>query len=290
MKKIIAALLVSASIFLCACNSGEPEITTAATTSAPKSADMLSIESKEKNYTACMGRYYSVINAVKSKIQILEAEYNKTIESEIPDKFFLDERYIMTSFDPFILSDFSLTEEFGSLMNNEDAREVYSGISNGTEIQFENKSNNRYILKFISEETIKEITVDYSAKDSFRYASETESGDSVLLNEMLEFCKKTNNVYLIQSKNARLYVQFDGSGNIVYFRCATLKNGTYGTNNSIYPETDAAADWVTDRDKNEYLNIHTYENGVLTHEDCSSGPWKTVTINESEFAYAFSVQ
>ena len=33
-----------------------------------------------------------------------------------------------------------------------------------------------------------------------------------------------------------------------------------------------------------------YENGVLTHEDSSSGPWKTFTINESDYLYAFPLQ
>lgn len=290
MKKIIAVLLAAACIFLSACNSDEPEITTAATTSSPKTADMLNIDSNEKVYTACMNRYYAVINAVKNKVQILEAEYNKTIENEVPEKFFLDERYIMTLFDPFILNDFALTEQFNGYMDSKKAAEAYSAVSNGAEIRFESNSSNRYVLKFVTEQTTKEITVDYNSKDAFKYISETESNDSVMLNEMLEFCKISNNTYLIQSKSTRLYVQFDSKGNIISFRCATLKNGAYGTNDSVFPQANVGAEWVTDRDKNEYLNVHSYENGVLTHEDSSSGPWKTVTVNESDFANAFPLQ
>lgn len=286
MKRFSAFLLVLLTVFLCSCDSGgnKPE----ATTRAPKTADMLVLSSNKKKYSECVKRYHAVITAVKNKIQILETEHNKSIQAEFPDDFFLTDDYIPTGFDPFILSDFMLTESFDSSMDSEKAEQTYANVIPGADIQFENDSDSSYILRLVTEEYMKEYEVDYSTNDSFRFFSRSEQGDETKLEEMLEFAKN-GNTYYVQSLNARLFVQFDGDGNIVSFSCATLKDSTY-KNESFFPKINEEKDWVTDRDKSAYLNIHTYENGILVHEDCSSGPWKTVSINESDYATAFTAQ
>ncbi len=287
MKKLSAFLLALVFVFLCGCgpsDDGQDETTTRAV----KTADMLVLSSNRKNYSECVKRYYAVLSAVKNKIQILESEHNKAVENENPENFFLMDEYIPTGFDPFILSDFSVSEAFDSSMDNQKAQEAFAGIIPEANIMFENDSDSRYVLTLVSEEALKEYEVDYSSSDSFRFISRSENGDESNLDELLEFTKN-GNTYYIQSLTARLFVQFDGKGNIVSFSCATLKNGNY-KNESIYPKTTAEKDWVTDRDKADYLNIHTYENGILIHEDCSSGPWKTVSINESEYTNAFPLQ
>ena len=288
MKKFISALLAAVILLLAGCGS-DKELPTIATTRAPKSADMLNITSKTRSYSECVNRYYAVINAVKNKTQILEKEHNKQIESENPDKFFLDENYILTAFDPFVLADFSLTENFNPSLTEEDVIGAFSFKANGADISFENNGKDSYTLSLTDEISLREYKVEYSTNDSFRYVSTTESNEATVINEMLEFCSNTN-TYFVQSKNSRLFVQFDADGNIIYFCCSTLKNGSYGDSESIYPDACPTREWVTERSKEDYISIHTYENGILEHEDCSSGPVKSLTIYESEFENAFPLQ
>ena len=289
MKKIISALLAATLLLLAGCGSDKNNATTVATTSAPKSADMLNITSKSRNYSDSVKRYYAVLEAVKNKTQILEKEHNKQIEAENPDKYFLDENYIMTAFDPFILTDFSLTENFSANLTKAEVDETFAFKANGAEIIFENNGENSYRLSLVDEISLREYSVDYNTKDSFHYVLTTESSETTVVNEMLEFGNNAN-TYFIQSKTSRLFVQFDNNGNIVYFCCSTLKNGSYGNSESIYPDASPAKEWVTERNKDDYMSIYTYENGILTHEDSSSGPWKTFTIYESEFQNAFPLQ
>ncbi len=286
MKRFFAVFFAAVLIFCSGCNNNNGDIET--TTAAPKTADMLDLPTNKKNYADCVKRYHAVISAVINKVQVLETEHNKVLETENPEKFFLDDKYIATAFDPFILSGFSITESFDYTLDAEKAREIFAEHSNGADIQFEKNTTNSYILRFIREETMQEYTVDYSSNDSFRYIATSENGNETVINEMLEFTKK-NSAYYIQSLKTRLYVQFDLNGNIVYFCCSTLKDGDY-LNESIYPQADASDNWVTDKEKERYLSIHTYQNGTLIHEECSSGPWKTVTINESDYANAFPLQ
>lgn len=286
MKKLFAVFFAAVLIFCSGCNNDNGDTET--TTQAPKTADMLVLPTNKKNYGDCVKRYYAVVSAVKNKVQALESEHNKALEAENPETFFLDDKYIATAFDPFILSDFSLTESFDYTLDAEKAREIYASDSGGADIRFEKNTTNSFVLRFIEEESMREYTVDYSSSDAFRYVCTSENGGETTVTEMLEFTKK-NSAYYIQSLKTRMYVQFDPNGNIVYFCCSTLKDGDY-LDESIYPQTDAYADWVTDKDKDSYLSIHTYRNGVVIHEECSSGPWKTITINEKDYANAFPLQ
>lgn len=286
MKKLLAVFFAAVLVFCSGCNNRNGDIET--TTAAPKTADMLVLPTNKKNYSDCVKRYYAVVSAVKNKVQVLESEHNKAIEAENPETFFLDDKYIATAFDPFILSGFSLTESFDYTLDAEKAREIYATQSNGADIRFEKNTTNSFVLRFIEEEAMREYAVDYSSSDAFRYVCTSETAGEETVAETLEFTKK-NSAYYIQSLKTRMYVQFDTNGNIVYFCCSTLKDGDY-LDESIYPQTDAPENWATDREKESYLSIHTYQNGVVIHEECSSGPWKTITINENDYANAFPLQ
>lgn len=285
MKKIFAVLFAAVLIFCSGCNNNGDIQTT---TQPPKTADMLVLPTNKKNYADCVKRYYAVVSAVISKVQVLETEHNKALEAEDPEKFFLNDNYIATGFEPFLLNEFPITESFDFTMDEAKARELFAAQSNGADIQFEKNTTNSFVLRFVEEQSMKEYTVDYSSSDSFRYVCTQENGNETEIIEMLEFAKK-NSSYYIQSLKTRLYVQFDANGNIVYFCCSTLKDGNY-LEESIYPQNDASDNWVTEKEKDDYLNIHTYQNGALIHEECSSGPWKTITISEKDYSGAFPLQ
>ena len=81
MKKLFAFLLALLIPLLSACNKDNSDITNeTSTVSAVKTADMLDITTRGMSYTDCLTRYYSVISAVKNKVQILENEHNKIIK------------------------------------------------------------------------------------------------------------------------------------------------------------------------------------------------------------------
>jgi len=75
----------------------------------------------------------------------------------------------------------------------------------------------------------------------------------------------------------------------VSFCCGELRNGEFTLENSIYPssEENLGENWVLSEGKSQYSNIHTFKDGILTHEDCSSGPWKSIKINEKDYESAF---
>ena len=285
MKKFFVVLFAAVLVFCSGCkNNGDIQTTT----QPSKTADMLVLPTNKKNYADCVKRYYAVVSAVISKVQVLETEHNKALEAEDPEKFFLNDNYISTGFDPFLLKEFPITENFDFTMDEAKARELFSSQSNGADIQFEKNTTNSFVLRFVEEQSMKEYTVDYSSSDSFRYVCTQENGNETEITEMLEFAKK-NSSYYIQSLKTRLAVQFDANGNIVYFCCSTLKDGNY-LEESIYPQNDASDNWTTEKEKDEYLSIHTYQNGALIHEECSSGPWKTITISEKDYSSAFPLQ
>lgn len=290
MKKTVAILLSAVLLLLCSC--GKSNDNSANTETEPpvsKSADMLNITNNGKSFLDCVSRYNSVVSAVKNKVQILENEHNNSIKNADSEKYFLNENYILTYFDPFLLNSFFLIEGFGENLTEEKAKDFYAAHSNGADIRYEKKTDGSRTLSFISEDSVKKIRVFHvRGQDSFRYTVLTEINGVETAEETLEFVKTDENKYFIQSGNTRLFAEFDSDGNIVYFCCTTLKNSVYTESDSIY-NTRFSADktWAKPLEKDSYLNVHTYENGVLTHEECSSGPWKTVTINESDYASAF---
>ena len=276
---LFAALL----LLLCSCSGGEQS-------AKPKTADMLNITNTEKNFLGCKSRFEAVISAMKAKASVLENEHNSAVKAENKSEYFLEDNYILTVFHPFELDSFSLTDGFSDEMTPENAKSYYELQGNGADVVYDSDGKSSFSLMFVSEEITKKYTVDYDEKqDSFRYAFTVEDSEGEHTEEFLEFSKAENGVYVIQSTDTRCYIQFDSEDKITYFCCGELNGGDFIEDDSIYPSPAENVDgyWVLTKGKASFLNIHTYENGILTHEDCSSGPWKNIKINEADYASAF---
>lgn len=281
MKKYLSLFLAVIMLFLCSCKKEEPN--------KYKTADMLNITNEEKTFLGCKNRFDAVLSAMSAKITTLENAHNAVIRSENKEEYFLDENYILTSFEPFWLETISITEGFTPDMTNETAQEYYKLQGEGFDISF-NSDNGNYELMFVSESLVKIHTAEYDQKtDSLRYSYTVESGDSETVEEFLEFVNIQKGKYVIQSKTQRCYIEFNSDDEIVYFCCGKLNTGEFTLNESIFNSPQEVYDgfWVLSDGKPSYSNIHTFENGILTHEDCSGGPWKTIKINAEDYASAF---
>jgi hypothetical protein len=202
--------------------------------------------------------------------------------------YFLDENYILTSFEPFQLDSFSITDGFDQNMTNEKAADYYKQQSEDFDVSFSSNGES-YELVFTSETLIKIYTAEYSKKNNgMRYEFSVEQNGNETVEEFLEFVQTDKNSYAIQSNTERCYIEFSDEGEIIYFSCGKLKDSKFSPENGIFSgNEDYDGFWVTEKSKPEYLSIHTFENGILTHEDCSSGPWKTIKINADDHASAF---
>lgn len=281
MKKYLSLSIAFLLVFLCSCKGNAPTV--------HKTADMLSITNEDKTFLGCKSRLDAVISAMSFKISTLENAHNAVIKSENKENYFLDENYILTSFDPFVISSLSVTEGFTDDMTNEKAQDFYKLQSEGFDILY-NSTDENHELMFVSESLVKTYTAEYDKKhDSLRYTFSVEENGSETVEEFLEFICTGNSSYIIQSQNERCYIEFNENGEIIFFCCAKLGNGVFSIDESAYPEMQTEADsfWVLSESKPSYSSIHTFENGILTHEDCSSGPWKTIKINADDYASAF---
>lgn len=267
-------------LILCSCQKEE--------TNTYKSADMLSITNNDKSFIGCKSRFEAVLSAMNAKISTLENAHNSVIKAQNKEEYFLDDSYILTSFNPFILETFSITDGFTPDMNNEKAQDYYKLQSDGFDITF-NSDNETYELLFVSESVIKTYSAEYnSKKDSIRYIYSVESFGTETAEEFLEFLPIEKDKYVIQSKDYRCYIEFDSDGKINYFCCGKLNNDEFSLDESILSyEEEFDGFWVVSKGKPSYISIHTFENNILTHEDCSSGKWKTIKINADDYASAF---
>ena len=271
-------------ILLCSCSKQDEEkIVT---------PDMLSITNTEETFIGCRERFLDVIDAMKAKVSILESGHNKTIEVNNPSEYFLENDYILTAFEPFPLGTFDLPiiGGFTKDMNEETAQTYYDSPTRHSDISYESDGETRFLLKFISEENTDEYSAEYNKKaDSFRYTCSTEKNGTEEIVEFLEFVKIGERAYAVQSKTTRCYIEFNEENKIVSFCCGELRNGEFTIEDSIFPSTKETVgrNWVLSMGKSQFSNIHTFEEGVLTHEDCSSGPWKSIKINEKDFESAF---
>lgn len=250
---------------------------------------MLSITNEEKSFLGCKSRYEAVVSAMKSKITVLENAHNNVIMSGNKEEYFLDENYILTTFEPFALNTLSITDSFTPDMTNEKAQDYFKLQSEGMSINFSNK-NNIAELMFVSESLVKIYTAEYDKKsDSLKYSYTVENGGEETVEEFLEFRQIKKNIYIIQSRYERCYIEFDKNGEIIYFCFGKLNEGEFSADESIFIETENEPDgfWVISRGKTKYSSIHTFENEILTHEDQSSGPWKTIKINAVDYESAF---
>lgn len=281
MKKYISLLLAAALIFLCSCSDDKSY--------EPKTPDMLNITNTEETFLGCKSRLDAVIEAMSAKINILETAHNNVIKSQNHDSFFLENDYIHTVFEPFVLSAFSVTEGFNKEMTNETAQDFYKLQSNGKDITFTSEGEN-YELTFTSESVIESYIGRYdSENDSLQFIYTVEVSGNETVEEFLEFSKAKNGAYFIQSLTERCCIEFNKNDEIVYFTCGKLNSGDFSADGSIYPSPEKGLDvyWVTEKGKTEFANIHTFEENMLTHEDRSSGPWKTIRINAEDYASAF---
>lgn len=284
MKRCLS-LLAALLLLLCSCSSEEPQkIIT---------ADMLNITNTEETFNGCRERLDNVLSAMKAKVSVLESEHNRAIKIENPDEFFLDTYYIHTAFDPFYIDSDEIADGFTEEMTAEAAQSYYSIYSNGADIIYESDGKSRFLLKFVSEEMITEYSAEYNKKnDSFRYTVKTENDSGENIEEFLEFSKIKNSGYVIQSKTERCYIEFDDENEIISFCCGELRTDEFSTEDSIFPAPEQTIDkyWVLSSGKSRFSNIHTFEDGVLTHEDCSSGPWKSIEIIAENYESAFYSQ
>lgn len=280
MKKLLSLLIATLLIFLCSCKKDE--------TPKYKTADMLNITNEEKTFLGCKSRFDAVIYAMGAKISTLENSHNANIKAQNKDSFFLDENYILTAFEPFALETISVTEGFTADMTDENAQEFYKLQSEGLDISFSSEDEN-YELTFTSETLVKTYSAEYDIKsDSFRYTYTVEDSNAATVEEFLEFTQVDKNIYVIQSNSNRCYIEFNKEGEIVYFCCANLNDGEFSADESVIgSDKEYDGFWVIEKGKPSYLSIHTFENNVLTHEDRSSGIWKSIKINAEDHASAF---
>ena len=278
--------MLVAAVLLCSCSDNSVNYDF-------KTADMLNITNSELDFQGCRSRLDAVLSAMKSKVTILENAHNSTVKSNAENEYFLEKDYVLTVFEPFILSDFDITDSFNAELNAENAKSVYELKSDGMDVVYESDGESKFVLQMVSELFVKEYSVEYNKKkDSFRYIYTVEGAGEKNTEEFLEFIKLKDGAYIIQSNTTRCYIEFDAEDKIAYFCCGELSKGEFTLEDSVFDTENISVDknWVTLPGKSNYLNIHTYDNGLLTHEDCSSGPWKSIKINESDFASAFYAQ
>ncbi len=283
--KIFLSLFLVLLFLLCSCsgNGGEEKIVT---------PDMLNITNTEETFIGCRERFLDVMSAMKSKVSILEEGHNKTIQIEKPAEYFLESNYILTAFSPFPLGtfDLSIVGGFTADMDEESAQKYYKRPTDHADISFISDGKSNFLLKYISEEETEEYSAEFDKKtDSFRYVFLNEKEGTEEIVEFLEFVKIDKYSYAVQSRTTRCFIEFNEENKIVRFCCGELRKGEFTAEESIFPAPSEALDknWVLSEGKSQYSNIHTFEDGILTHEDCSSGPWKSIKINEKDYESAF---
>lgn len=282
MKRFLL-LLTALLLVLCSCSGNKP-------LEKPLTADMLNITDTEKTFLGCRNRLDAVLEAMSAKIEILENAHNDVIKAENKTEYFLEDKYILTSFEPFIIDSLEITDGFNSEMTNETAQTYYKLQSDGMGISFESDGKSSFELHFISETVVKKYFGEYNEKtDSLRYIFSTENNGNETVEEFLEFTQTESGTYVIQSNASRCYIEFNEDDEIVYFCCGELNTDEFSSEESVFPAPDETLDryWVLSKGKPAFSNIHTFENNILIHEDCSSGPWKTIRINAEDYASAF---
>lgn len=283
MKKTVALILSVIIVFaLCSCSGKD-------TQPVHKTADMLDITNTDSDFQGCKSRFYSVLSAMKSKVTVLENAHNGTVKANAEGEYFLENDYISTAFEPFLMQWFYIADEFDSDFSRETAISVFEREKNGAEVVYESDGESVFLLSFISDLTVEEYSVEYDSKgDGFRYIYSVEDSDESSVCEFLEFIKTDDTEYLIQSNTTRCRVRFDDEGNIIEFCCGELKSDEFLIEESLFGNDEQVNEnWVLDKGKMNYSNIHTFADGILTHEDCSSGPWKSIKIAQSDYASAF---
>ena len=285
--KICLSLFSVLMLLLCSCSGKEEE--------KIYTPDMLSITNTEESFIGCRERFLDVMRAMKAKVSILESGHNKTVKAGNPSEYFLENNYILTAFMPFPLGTFDLpiVGGFTAEMDEESAQKYFKRPTDHSDISFVSDGESEFLLKYISEEATEEYFAEFDKKaDCFRYVCSTEKNGVEETVEFLEFIKIDKYSYAVQSRTTRCFIEFDSEDRIVSFCCGELRNGEFTADDSIFPVPSETPDknWVIAEGKSNYSNIHTFEDGILTHEDCSSGPWKSIKISEKDYESAFFQQ
>lgn len=280
----ILSLLAAMLLILCSCSENEEQ--------KIQTPDMLKITNTEASFIGCRERFLDVVGAMQAKVSILESGHNKTIEVSNPSEYFLENNYILTAFNPFPLGTFDLpiVGGFTKHMNEEEAQKYYDSPTRNCDISYKSDGESSFLLRFITEEATEEYSAEFNKKsDSFLYVFSTETGETEEVAEFIEFIKISEHTYAMQSKTTRCYIEFDDKNKITSFCCGELRYGEFTLEDSIFSDASAVMgkNWVLSEGKSQFSNIHTFEDGVLTHEDCSSGPWKSIKINEKDYESAF---
>ena len=165
MKRAVSIVLAIVSILtVCtSCQQEEPKIIY---------KDTLVIDNEEKTLEGVKSRYNAVLNSLLTKVVTLEECHNTSIENSEPDTFYFNSDYIMTSFDPFLLSYFSVTDSFSDDMDSAQAAEVFKNEAHGDDVKYSSE-NGKATLELMSENLIRIWQTEYDERtDSFRYSLE----------------------------------------------------------------------------------------------------------------------
>lgn len=278
-RLLILPLLAAALLSLCSCSE---DIVIA----PPHVEGMLFISDYGKDYCSCATRYNEVSTAFTEQISLFVEKNNGTIEMNSPDKYFLDENYILTSFTPFANPTFSFTSQFGKNLTEEDVlRMAYTNEWPG-QISYKSTGKTSYLLRSEGESTF-ELDCRYNKKtDTLSYRrteiKDDEEGDTV--SEFLEFTCVGNNVYFISTLTEHCRVSFDDDGYIRDFSYSCLKDGTYDPDeDSFFNDSKVVTvayenGWVAGADKSPYLCYYLYDGETFTYNDSSRGEWQKITV------------
>lgn len=282
MKKAIGLLLIVCIFLMAGCAKKEPAIVI--------TKNMLAYDNDSKTFLAAKGRFEAIVEVIKTEVTLLENSHNEDVMLEFPDNYFLNEDYILNSFDPFNIADFDLTENFDEKTDESSAAVYYENKANGREVQyfFEDRT---YTLKFFGE-AVNDIYTVKCSKDykSFSFMHMSVSSEGEKCEDFLDFIVLPGNAYAIQSAENRCYITFDNEGHIEYFRVSSLKDGFNTPDDTIFDSSvTPGKNWVTKNKGGSYNSIVEFDDGILTIQDSSTGTVKETIINEADYASVFLI-
>lgn len=282
MKKLICLALAVMMLMLTACGDGEPKTIY---------KDTLVITNEEKTFEGAKERYRAVLESLRTRVTLLEESHNQSVKLENPDSYFLDDNYILRSFDPFAVASFEMTDKINDSVTPESAPDIFKDDAGNSSVIF-SRDGSGYILQFMNEGLTSTYQAEYDAKtDSFRFIYNEDGQTPELKSEFLEFITVSDGTYIIQSNKSRCYIVYDEDGNIVSFTCSTLKEKEYTPDDSVYGASAATLtvfkSKIDNGKKTDYESIREYSEGVLTHIDTVEDKVNEIQIYADIYASAF---
>ncbi len=282
MKKLICIALAALMLMLTACGAAEPKTIY---------KDTLVITNEEKTFEGAKERYRAVLESLKTRVTLLEESHNQSVKLENPDFYFLDDNYILRSFDPFAVSSFEMTDKINDSVTSENASEIFKDDAGNSNVIF-SREDGGYTLQFMNEGLTETYKSEYDAKtDSFRFTYNEDGQAPELKSEFLEFVTVSDGTYIIQSNKSRCFIEYDADGNIVSFTCSTLKEKEYTQEDSVYKANAASLTMfkskIDNDKKTDYESIREYSEGVLTHIDTVEEKVNEIQIYADMYESAF---